>query len=98
VPSFSCHLSAAAIGFLAILFPPWLSASLTVGLPVAGLIHRTMTGFPCSAPLRCDRCRAPPVPRGRGALMADVETSATTAASQRRALSLGPASTFRGFR
>jgi hypothetical protein len=37
-------------------------------------VHRTVTGFPCSAPSRCDRCRAPPIPRGRGALVADILT------------------------
>ena len=31
--------------------------------------------------------RVPPIPRDRGAHMADIETSATTAASQRRVLS-----------
>ena len=84
--SLSCCLSAAAICFLAVLFPPQVSASLTVGLPAAGHFHRTATGFPCFALVRCDRCRAPPIPRDRGALMADIETSATTAASQRRVL------------
>ena len=88
----SCCLSAAVICFLAILFPPQVSAFLTVGLSVADS-HRTATGFPCSALLRCDRCRAPPILRDRGALMADIETSATTAASQRRVLSSGTAST-----
>src|SRR5262245_5497933 len=72
-PALSCHLSAAAIRFLAVLFPPRISAFLTVGLPAAGLVHRTMTGFPCSALVRCGRCRAPPIPRDRGALMADIE-------------------------
>lgn len=91
VPSLSCRLSAAAIRFLAVLFPPRISAFLTVGLPAAGLVHRTGTGFTCSALVRYDRCRAPPIPRDRGALMADVETSATTAASQRRVLSLAVA-------
>jgi hypothetical protein len=79
VPPLSCHLSAAAIRFLAVLFPPQVSAFLTVGLPVVGLAHRTMTRFPCFALVRFDRCRAPPIPRDRGALMADIETSATTA-------------------
>jgi hypothetical protein len=87
VPSLSCHLSVAAICFLAVLFPPRISASLAVGLPAVGLVHRTMTGFTCSALVRYDRCRAPPIPRDRGALMADIETSATTAAFQRRVLS-----------
>jgi hypothetical protein len=83
----SCCLSAAVICFLAVLFPPQVSASLTVGLPVADS-HRTATGFPCSALLRRDRCRAPSILRDRGALMADIVTSATTAASQRRVLFL----------
>lgn len=84
---FSCCLSAAAICFLAVLFPPQVSASLTVRLS-ARCSRRTATGFPCSALLRCDRYRAPPILRDRGALMADIETSATTAASQRRVLFL----------
>ena len=83
----SCCLSTAAICFLAVLFPPQASASLTVRLS-ARCSRRTATGFPCSALLRCDRCRAPPILRDRGALMADIETSATTAASQRRVLFL----------
>lgn len=87
ISSLSCCLSAAAIRFLAVLFPPRMSASLTVGLPAAGLVHRTMTGFTCFTLLRRDRCRALPIPRDRGALMADIETSATTAVSQRRVLS-----------
>ena len=92
MPSLSCCLSAAVICFLAVLFPPQISASLTVRLPVAGHLHRTATGFPCFALVRCDRCRAPPILRDRGALMADIETSATTAASQRRVLFSGAAS------
>src|SRR5664279_533167 len=77
-------------------FPPRISASLAVGLPAADLLHRTMTGFPCSALLRCDRCRAPPLPRDRGAHVAELNTPATTAISQRRVLVLDPASTVRG--
>jgi len=57
-----------------------------------------LTGFPCFALVSCDRCRAPPLPRDRGALMADYSTSATTAASQRRALFPGVASISRGLR
>ena len=91
----SCCLSAAAICFLAVLFPPQVSASLTVRLS-GRYSHRTTTGFPCSALLRCDRCRVPPLLRDRGALMAAIWTSATTAASQRRVLSPGTASIFRG--
>jgi hypothetical protein len=90
--SLSCCLSAAAIRFLAVLFPPRSSASLTVGLSMAGLIHRTATGFPCSTPVRHDRCRASPLPRDRGALMTDFSTSAITAASQRRVLFFAVAS------
>jgi len=89
----SCCLSAAAICLSAVLFPPQVSASVTVRLPVA--THRTATGFPCFTLLRYDRCRAPPILRDRGALMADIETSATTAASQRRVLFPGTASIFR---
>src|SRR5947208_15968778 len=47
----SCCLSAAGLRFLGILFPPRNSALLTVGLPA--LAHRTLTGFPCSARVRC---------------------------------------------
>jgi hypothetical protein len=92
VPSLSCRLSAAAIRFLAVLFPPRMSAFLAVRLPTAGLVRRTVMGFPCFALVRRDRGRTPPIPRDRGALMADVETSATTAASQRRVLFSGAAS------
>ncbi len=53
-----------------------------------------LTGFPCSALVRYDRCRVPPIPRGRGAHVADIETSATTAASQRLALFSGGTSTY----
>ena len=90
--SLSCCLSAAAVCFLAVLFPPRISAFLTVSLSAAGLLRRTVSGFPCFALVRCDRCRASPIPRDRGALMADIETSATTAASQRRVLSFAVAS------
>ena len=41
---------------LAVLFPPQVSASLAVRLS-EGYSHRTTTGFPCFALLRCDRCR-----------------------------------------
>ncbi len=92
MPPLSCFLSDAAIRFLAVLFPPRISASLTVGLPAAGLVHRTTTGFTCFTLVRFDRCRVPPIPRDRGALMADIETSATTAAFQRRVLSFAVAS------
>ena len=78
----------AAFRFLAVLFPPRTSASLTVGLPAAGLRPPDLTGFPCFTLARYDRCRVLPVPRDRGALMADLMTSAITAASQRRVLSL----------
>ena len=59
----SCCLSAAGLRFLGILFPPRNSALLTVGLPA--LAHRTLTGFPCSARVRCGRGRASSIPRGR---------------------------------
>ena len=64
------------------------------GRPTGGwsVPRRTWTGFPCSALVRCDRCRAPPIPRGRGAHMAGIETPTTTATSQRRALFSGAAS------
>jgi hypothetical protein len=45
-----------------------------------------MTGFPRSARPSYIRCRAPPLPRSRGALLAGVPTPASTAASQRLAL------------
>jgi hypothetical protein len=45
-----------------------------------------LTGFPCFALVRYDRCRALPLPRDRGALLADFDTSAITAAFQRRVL------------
>jgi hypothetical protein len=48
---------------LGILFPPRNSAPLTVGLPA--LAHRTLTGFPCSARVRCGWGRASSIPRGR---------------------------------
>ena len=79
----SCCLSAAAICFLAVLFPPQVSASLTVRLSER-YPHRTATGFPCFALLRYDRCRAPPILRDRGALMTGIETPVITAASQQR--------------
>jgi len=82
----SCCLSAAAICFLAVLFPPQVSASLAARLS-ARYSHRTATGFPCSALLRCGRCRVPPLLRDRGALMAAIWSSAITAAFQRRVLS-----------
>jgi hypothetical protein len=72
--------------------PSRIYALLAVGLPAAGQFCRTWTGFPCSALVRYDRCRAPPVPRGRGAHVAGIETSAITAAFQRRALFSGASS------
>lgn len=92
MPSLSCRLSAAAIRFLAVLSPPRVSAFLTVGLPTAGHLRWTVTGFPCSPLVRRDRSQAPPIPRDRGALIPDIETSATTATSQRRVLSCGATS------
>ena len=59
----SCCLSAAGLRFLGILFPPRNSALLTVGLPA--LAHRTLTGFPCSARVRCGWGRASSIPRGQ---------------------------------
>jgi hypothetical protein len=91
--SFSCRLSAAAISFLAVLSRhPYPLPSRSAYRRLINF-HRRMTGFPCSALLRCDRCRAPPIPRDRGAHVADQKTSATTAASQRRVLFLGRAPT-----
>lgn len=52
----SCRLSPAGLRFLDILFPPETSALLTVGLP--GRLQpaaRTLSGFPCSTRMRCDR-------------------------------------------
>jgi len=95
--SLSCCLSAAAIRFLGRPVPARIYAFLAVGLPVVCRVHGTVTGFPCSALVRCGRCRAPPVPRDRGALMADKDTSATTAVSQRRVLFSGEASIARSF-
>jgi hypothetical protein len=51
----SCRLSPAGIRFLDILFPPENSALLTVGLPTRHQGARTLSGFPCSARMRCDR-------------------------------------------
>ena len=51
----SCRLSPAGIRFLDILFPPENSALLTVGLPGRHQAARTLSGFPCSARMRCDR-------------------------------------------
>jgi hypothetical protein len=76
--------------------PARISAFLTVGLPAGGQLRRTGTGFPCSALVSCDRCRVPPLPRGRGAHVASMVTPATTAAFQRRTLFLGGAAISRG--
>jgi len=77
-------------------FASWPSCPATdvrspCGRPTGWLVFSTgpVTGFPCSALVRCGRCRTPPIPRDRGALVADIETSATTAASQRRVLFFG---------
>ena len=87
--SLSCCLSAAAVRFLAVLSRRGVKAFLAVGLPAVGHVRRTGTGFPCSAPVRYGQCRALPIPRGRGAHVADIETSTTTVAFQRRALYSG---------
>jgi len=55
-------------------------------LPAGGRSCRTVTGFPRSARPSHVRCRAPPLPRGRGARLAGVPTPASTAASQQPAL------------
>jgi hypothetical protein len=86
VPSLSRCLSAAAVCFLSRPVPA-TGIRFPRGRPTGGCpLHRTVTGFPCFALVRRDRCRAPPIPRDRGALMADIETSATTATFQRRVL------------
>ncbi|CAI7978170.1 hypothetical protein FRAHR75_430019 [Frankia sp. Hr75.2] len=65
-------------------FASWPSCSrrafrLPRGRPTgAGQATGPMTGFPCSALLRYDRYRAPSIPRGRGAHLADIETPAST--------------------
>lgn len=71
----------------AFLFPPRIYAVLTDGLPAAGQFRWTTTGLPCSTLARHDRCRAPPIPRDRGAHMTGNGIPVTTAASQRRVLS-----------
>ena len=48
----SCCLSAAGVGFLGILYPPWTWAFVTSGLPPTQKAWRTLTGFPCSARMR----------------------------------------------
>jgi hypothetical protein len=42
--SLSCCLSAATVCFLAVLFPPRVSAFLTVSLSATGLLRRTVSG------------------------------------------------------
>jgi hypothetical protein len=80
LPPFASWPSCPAMGF-----------RLPHGRPTGGWsLPPDLTGFPCSALVRCDRCRVPPIPRGRGALVADIETSATTAAFQRRPCSPVP--------
>jgi hypothetical protein len=54
-------------------------------LPAGGRSCRTVTGFPRSTRPSCVRCRVPPLPRGRGALLAVLPKTASTAASQRPA-------------
>lgn len=88
----SCRLSAAAVCFLAVLSRHGCPLSLRSAYRWLVFSTGPVTGFPCSALVRCGRCRAPPIPRDRGALVADIETSATTAASQRRVLFFGGAS------
>jgi Transposase DDE domain group 1 len=52
----SCRLSPTGIRFLDILFPPKISALLTVGLPETVMqTGRTLSGFPCSARMRHGR-------------------------------------------
>jgi hypothetical protein len=82
----SCCFSAAAVGFSGRPVPVRSCAVLTDGLPAAGQFHWTATGLPCSTLVRYDRCRAPPIPRDRGAHMTDTGTPVITAASQRRVL------------
>ena len=54
-------------------------------LPAGGRSCRTMTGFPRFTHPSCVRCRVPPLPRGRGALLTVLPKTASTAASQRPA-------------
>ncbi len=54
-------------------------------LPAGGRSCRTMTGFPRFTRPSCVRCRVPPLPRGRGALLTVLPKTASTAASQRPA-------------
>ncbi len=83
----SCCLSAAGICFLGILCPPGNWAPLTVGLPVPW--HRTLTGFPCSARVRCGWGRTSSIPRGRRCPHGR-ECSTTAACRIATALSLSP--------
>jgi len=77
LPPFASWPSCPATGF-----------RLPCGRPTGGRsFPPDLTGIPCFALVSCDRCRAPPIPRDRGALMADQGNSATTAASQRRSYS-----------
>jgi hypothetical protein len=81
----SCCLSAAAVRFLGMLYPPQISAFLTVR-PTRALARWTVTGFPRFTHLRNGRVRAPSVPRGPGARTAGALPPAAIAASQRQAL------------
>jgi hypothetical protein len=82
----SCCFSAAAVGFSGHPVPARTCTFLTEGLPAASQFRWTETGLPCSALLRYGRCRAPPIPRDRGAHATSIETPVATAASQRRVL------------
>jgi hypothetical protein len=63
----SCCLSAAGLRFLGVLFPPGNPAFLTVSLPaVPRRHHRTLTGFPRSARMRCGRAGCPLYPGSDG--------------------------------
>ncbi len=82
----SCRLSACHHSLLGRPVPARGSAFLAVGLPAGGQSCRTVTGLPRFTRMSPGRCRVFSIPRGRGALMADENTSATTAVSQRQAL------------
>jgi len=85
--SHSWCLSAATVSFSGRPVPAAdFRVSSRIGLPAAGQFRWTTTGLPCSTLLRYGRCRAPPIPRDRGAHMTGTGTPITTAASQRRVL------------
>jgi hypothetical protein len=76
----------AGIRFLDILFPPENSALLTVGLPTATRAARTLSGFPCSARMRCDRVGCLLYPGAAVSSRSAQPLRSAPAASQRPAL------------